>query len=524
MEEEVRRVLLVLFALLPINSWSRTYVATTAQEIQSYTDSLEAGDTLLIQPGTYDMDWDIRARTGNSTEWIVITGTGSGVVINGTSYDNVIDVYDCHYMEIRDLEITNSYIANGIDRIKFRTTSDNCALENLEIHELTGVGISANPAGESFTYITIRRCHVYDITGVGEGMYLGNHDGLSPVHSCVVEANWVHDCHPRKGIQFKRGTYSNTIQDNVVYNCDEAGIVMYKTDRLTSVDNNAVRRNAIWNTPEGIFAVGQTDIENNVIFNCSYGINVRNYGGWGMEDLYIRNNTIYDCGVTCLRLDDWNAASGEMVCVNNACYQDLISRSAIQAPDGIGPGAVEKNRHYGQSQVAGSALGNAPSVDFRNANATPGLVDLYPTVNSSLVDSGGSTHGAPVDDFNLLARPVGANWDVGAYEWSQEENPGWQIQEGFKELDTGVSEARRRSVDGGLRVFQSGSTLRFVGLSPGDRIRIYSVTGRLAHCSGILSDGCYYWNASQVPNGFYFCVVEGDMGRKGCAVRVLVLR
>lgn len=433
---------LLVGSLMAYLCFATTYIASTPGEIQSYTNLLQAGDTLLIMPGTYNMNWNISDRYGTSNDWIVIQPYNSGVVVNGVNYDNVIDIYNCHYLELREIEITNSYAGSGIDGIKFRTTSDHILMENLQIHNLTGVGISANPAGESFTYLTIRHCHIHDITDVGEGLYIGNHDGLSPVHHCLVELNWIHDCHPHKGIQFKRGTYLNIIQDNVVYNCDEAGIVLYKTDQASVSDNNIVQRNAIWNAPEGIFAVGQTNIDNNVIFNCDYGINVRNYSGWGMNDLYIRNNTIFYCSVTCLRLDDWNSASGEMVCINNACYQDTITASAIQAPDGIGPGYVAYNRHYGQSQVSGSTLGNHPALEFINSNPLPGIINLYTKSNATLINTGTSSYGAPDDDFNLLARPIGTTWDVGAYEWRGQTNPGWQIQEGFKEILIGIDEDR----------------------------------------------------------------------------------
>ncbi len=431
---------LFLTSLIANLCFCTTYIASTPGEIQSYTNLLQAGDTLLIMPGTYNLNWNISDRYGVANDWIVIQPYSAGVIINGVNYDNVIDIYNCHYLELRGIEITNSYAGSGIDGIKFRTTSDHILMEDLHIHDLTGVGISANPAGQSFTYLTIRHCHIHNITDVGEGLYLGNHDGLSPVHHCLVEFNWIHDCHPRKGIQFKRGTYLNIIQDNVVYNCDEAGIVLYKTDQTLPGDNNIVRRNVVWNTPEGIFAVGQTNIENNVIFNCDYGINVRNYNGWGMNDLYIRNNTIFHCGVTCLRLDDWNSASGEMVCINNACYQDTITASAIQAPDGIGPGYVAYNRHYGQSQVSGSTLGNHPDLEFINPTPVPGLINLYPKSNATLINNGTSSYGAPDDDFNLLYRPFGTAHDVGAYEWRGLTNPGWQIQEGFKEIPIGIIE------------------------------------------------------------------------------------
>ena len=489
--------------------WATTYIATTAQEIQNYTNMLQPGDTLFVQNGHYDMNWNIQNLDGSSNDWIVIHGMGDSVVIDGAAYDNVIDVYDCHYVELKGFEITNSYSGSGIDGIKFRTTSDNFFMEDLQIHDITGVGISANPAGESFTYLTIRYCHFHNITDVGEGMYLGNHDGLSPVHHCLVEFNWVHDCHPHKGIQFKRGTYLNIIQDNVVYNCDESGIVLYKTDQASAGDNNIVRRNVIWDTPEGIFAVGQTDIDNNIIFDCDYGINVRNYSAWGMEDLYIRNNTIYHCNATCLRLDDWNNATGEMVCINNACYQDSIGQSAIQAPNGIGPGYVAYNRYYGQSQVSGSALGNPPSQEFINPNITPGIIDLYPLNTATLIDSGTSLYGAPDDDFNWWSRPYNSIWDVGAYEWSQNTNPGWQIQQGFKQIYTAIQESNAEVFNNHWpdRIITQG-IIYFKNPLSGDIIRVYDIGGRIIHDSGRISGKKYELSTSGLANGVYFCIIH----------------
>ena len=505
-----RQLIVMIMVSIPLVSLAATYTAGTAQEIQDYTNLLQAGDTLLVLPGWYDMNWNIQDRAGNSSNWIVIMAAGDTAVINGVAYDNVIDIYNSSYIEFRGFDITASHAGSGIDGIKFRTTSHHFVIEDLDIHDITGVGISANPGGNTFSYLTIRYCHIHDITDVGEGMYLGNHDGLSPVHHCIVEFNWVHDCHPHKGIQFKRGTYLNLIQDNVVYNCDEAGIVLYKTDQPSAADNNIVRRNVIWNCSEGIFAVGQTDIENNIVLDCNYGINVRNYGGWGMEDLYLRNNTIYNCSNTCLRLDDWNTATGEMICINNACYQDNTGQSAIQVPNGIGPGYVAYNRHYGTSQTSGSVLGNPPSQEFLNPSSTPGVIDLYPLNTASLIDSGTSTYGAPADDFNWWSRPVNANWDIGAYEWSQNTNPGWQIQEGFKEVYTGVEENEPvipaySSVS--CQVIM-GNKVLFSRIDRGSVIRIYDVTGRLVYCSGNINDGDHEVIMTKHAGGAYLFTVN----------------
>jgi hypothetical protein len=514
--------IIFLSALQLINA--DTYIATTPQEIQNYTDTLQAGDTLLVQEGWYDMNWNIRDLYGLSTDWIVIQAMTDSVVINGVNYDNVIDVYNSHYVELKGFDITDSYGADGIDGIKFRTTSDHFIMEDLHIHDITGVGISANPGGQSFTYLTIRYCHIHDIDSVGEGMYIGNHDGLSPVHHCIVEFNWVHDCHPHKGIQFKRGTYLNLIQDNVVYNCDEAGIVLYKTDQASAGDNNIVRRNVIWNAPEGIFAVGQTDIDNNIIFNCSYGINVRNYGSWGMEDLYIRNNTIYSCPSTCLRLDDWNNTTGEMVCINNACYQDQLSQSAIQAPDGIGSGYVADNRHYGQSQVSGSSLGNPPDQEFINPSITPGVIDLYPLSSATLIDSGTFTHGAPDDDFNWWNRPVNTYWDVGAYEWFYNTNPGWQIQEGFKEIYPGVEEKNTEVYHPRhVHCTVARDKVYFEGLNAGNILRIYDATGRRIHLYAHKLGGTYRWNTRGIADGVYFYSIDTNINRSQYAGKIVII-
>ena len=521
------RYLIVFYALaLSMSVWADTYTASTSSEIQNYTNLLQAGDTLLVLPGWYDMNWNIQDRMGTNTDWIVIMEESDNVVINGTAYDNVIDVYNSSYIEFKGFEITASHTGSGIDGIKFRTTSHHFVIEDLDIHNITGVGISANPGNNTFSYLTIRYCHIHDISDVGEGMYLGNHDGLSPVHHCIVEFNWVHDCHPHKGIQFKRGTYLNVIQDNVVYNCDEAGIVLYKTDQASASDNNIVQRNVIWNCSEGIFAVGQTNIDNNVVFDCSYGINVRNYGGWGMQDLYLRNNTVYHCSATCLRLDDWNNATGEMVCINNACYQDDLGQSAIQAPDGIGPGYVAYNRHYGQSQVAGSSLGNLPPQEFVNPNITPGLVDLYPLNSASLVDSGTSAYNAPGDDFNWWTRPVNAIWDVGAYEWSQNTNPGWQIQEGFKEVYTAVAEIESQIPASSSQVcpINAKSTMLFNNMIRGSVIKIYNITGRLLHDSGPIMQDRYEVNTGKIPCGVYFYSLHNESNYTNHSGKFVIIR
>ena len=63
------KVFLIIILTLSLNLLSATtYIATTPSEVQSYTDMLQAGDTLLIQNGWYDMNWNIRDRYGTAND------------------------------------------------------------------------------------------------------------------------------------------------------------------------------------------------------------------------------------------------------------------------------------------------------------------------------------------------------------------------------------------------------------------------------------------------------------------------
>ena len=85
-------------------------------------------------------------------------------------------------------------------------------------------------------------------------------------------------------------------------------------------------------------------------------------------------------------------------------------------------------------------------------------VDGIATADAVLVN-GGDPNGAayvPEVDFNGLARE-GDKPDVGAYEWYGDGNPGWPIQEGFKETLTNTP-GRGEEIDGGCCKDKSDSS------------------------------------------------------------------
>jgi hypothetical protein len=199
--------------------------------------------------------------------------------------------------------------------------------------------------------------------------------------------------------------------------------------------------------------------------------------------------------------------------------------SAIQVPDGPGPGIILNNRHYGQSQTSGSILGKPPSLEFINPGIIPGNIDLYPLNGSSLRDSGTSVYGAPVDDFNLRNRPFNAIWDVGAYEWSQNTNPGWPIHEDFKDIDYGTEETKA-AFDTGKRTRSSVSVdgYAFLHLPDGVRITIFNIAGMTVHQSGPIGKDFYRWHAANAAAGIYFYAIADRTGNIIEYGRILLIK
>ncbi|MFN7973451.1 MAG: PKD domain-containing protein [Acidobacteriota bacterium] len=432
----IRLVTLVLASASP--ALATTYVATNPSELQTYSDMLLAGDTLLVAPGTYTMStWRIRNLNGTAVAGIVIQPQSGTPIIQGNANQNVVNVDDVHYVSILGFEITYAGTSTDIDGMKFNagTNSDHVLIEDCYIHDVTGVGL--NSKAVVLSDFDVHHCQITRTNGTGEGIYFGCHDGTCVVHDGVIRNCWIHETAGSQGdgIEIKRSSYRVTVEDNVVYSTNGyPGVTMYRTDRGNSADNNVVRRNAIWQSGEGIFVLGETNIQNNVIFDCDYGINSRNYSGWGMSDLFIANNTVFSCASVCIQLSDWGGATGTMVFSNNAAFQSSSGAAAIGANSGTGPATPSNNIYYGTSAIGGSTLGNPPAQEFVAPSVTPGVVDLYPLPTSTLVGAGTTGAGIPGDDYNLTARPFGGTNEVGAYELTGAGNPGWQIDRGFKQL------------------------------------------------------------------------------------------
>jgi hypothetical protein len=133
-------------------------------------------------------------------------------------------------------------------------------------------------------------------------------------------------------------------------------------------------------------------------------------------------------------------------------------------------------------------------VDWQNG-------DYHLKQDAQAVDSGTAAVSSVVQyDLDSIPRPQGAGFDIGAYEYS-----GSGIDENSSTVDpfTGC-------------IVSCAKHVLFGDLRPGDRVRVFDVSGREVADSGLLSDNRYSWNASACRAGLYFYLIV----LQDCSARV----
>lgn len=391
---------------------------------------LVAGDTLIVHQGTYieTNRMSIQVR-GTSTAPIVIKGADGEAkpIITrpaSASTQNTINVEgSATYLTLRGLEI----IGNGGDGVAINGNLSYITLEDLDIHDVD-VGIGAHT---SMNNITIRRNHIYNTGiggGTGEGMYLGCHPGNCSISNSLIEGNWIHDSLPGTsqgdGIEVKPASHSNIVRDNVIYNRSYPGIFVYGG----GPGNNIVEGNVVWNCAEGIYAVSDAMVRNNIVLGSGTGLSLYGHSQISqMKNVTVENNTLYN-NDTAVYVR-WGAASTNMNLANNAIYSP--GKTAVSSGSGI-TGTVRSNYVEGNVDVPINNIAFFSGGSAANAFVNPSGNDFWPKPGSPLIGSANATF-VPTVDFNNTGRV--SPFDVGAYETNGiTTNPGWKITPGFKPI------------------------------------------------------------------------------------------
>ena len=315
---------------------------------------------------------------------------------------NTINLSGCQHFILRGIEITGGDAAIRIGKrgehlAKFIT------IEDLHIHHIGGVAVTANNPGETYQSLTFRHNHIHHTGGHGEGFYLGSNsrpDGSTDgyIYDSVIEGNYIHDLKggtvsQGDGIELKDGSYGNIVRDNVIHDTKFPGIIVYDTDGKAP---NIIERNAIWNTGDhGIQAGADAVIRNNLIFDT------------GGDGIHCRNHQ--------------SAIVGNLTIVHNT----ILSGSSIRI--------VAPDKFRGKVVVANNALGGTARIpqspEITQAGNVNGISEQFPSADSPCIGAADAAY-LVADDFNGILR--GDSKDAGAYGFDSGGNPGWAIARSFK--------------------------------------------------------------------------------------------
>ena len=462
-----------IIEILPTNADT-----TCNEEFENLANKLLPGDTLILRGGIYSQSCRrlITARNGTASRPIVIAAAPRESPIltrPGTPADyreNNLEIENSSYLVIRGIKFRGGDLG-----VRFIGVNHHVTFEDNEIYE-TSANALALQSGNSDAMI-IRRNHIHH-TGLyiggpvtGEGMYLGCHDNSCRITNSLIAGNYIHHLRSTSGggndgIEVKMGSYGNVIRDNVIHDVNVGMqypcIFVYGGGAAA----NIVEGNAVWNCGEGIYAVADTVVRNNIVIGSGYGISSYPHAAVAqMRNLTIVNNTIYGGG-TCLFLR-WRTVINAVL-ANNAVYCP-----GSTAVDGLGlfNTQVVMSANYVEGGLNGPTVDSVRFFNGGNANSVfnnPAGANFWPNQGSILRDRGDLTRAAAID-FNHSTRtdPI----DIGAYETNGlASNPGWKVQSGFKTLSGQNFRAPAIALTSPANnsVIRSRSTVRITAAAEGD--------------------------------------------------------
>ena len=178
-------------------------IQATPDDYLALVAKLRPGDTLMLAPGNYGVDWTgrdtfdapglpLQGLNGTASAPIIITGPESGppAILFGRSTHNTVRFADSSYVIVRNLHIDNR--RTGGAAVATEGISHHIMVEHLTIYGLNDrqqtVAISC-VQGPTWNW-TVRDNLLIN---PGTGMYFGNSDGRWPFVAGLIERNVVRD-------------------------------------------------------------------------------------------------------------------------------------------------------------------------------------------------------------------------------------------------------------------------------------------------------------------------------------------
>ena len=475
-------IALLLLAAMAAPTSATTYYANPGDNLTTKINAMSAGDTLILNPGTYYSTMRMTSKTGDADHWFTIRGSDAGpAIIRATGVNNMIEFRNSSYWRLENFELDgrdSSGAVAGSDGIKATvTTSDgnpdndwshHLVFDGLEIHHVSNACINTQV---TVWDLTVQNCWLHDAIGSasapGLGAYLGSPDHVQQIINLTFRNNLIERTggygmqvkaqNPRTGLTLgttpglEFTSWGWLIKDNVYMRTSPPAVAgrpcllvdaapdsgVGSTD-LATIEGNVVLAQTADATADYAFQLsGNIRVINNVLMNCKGATAIR----LGFHDITyprrveIMNNTVFTDGSTgaaCLAVSGLQSGYTQII-ANNAFIRGDTTAVAVSAT--VLPGTIVTNNIVrGTGAIAGMTTITTPiSQIFLSTSDVPGTANLYPVAGSPLIDAGSNAY-ATAYDFNRISRPKGAAADVGAYEVSGPANPGWPLAIAFKKI------------------------------------------------------------------------------------------
>jgi len=414
--------------------------------ITKAANTLVAGDTVYVKAGTY-AERVVPVNSGSGPgAWIeylvypgdTVTIDGSGVAVG--DWEGLIDIRtNKQYIEFNGFRVTNSQFFGILVGLHFPTPPQGCS--NIVIrNNYVGTPQNAGIVVSASTNCIVDGNEIANACqSTGETQeILTIQEGCSGVE---VMNNYVHGVgNPSlggEGIDVKNGSSNCTVHDNIVTGVRMVGIYVDAYALFQSniqVYNNLVYNNvacakAICLGAEAGGTLENVQIYNNIIYGngpCS-GIAVGN--GEGTRTSVIHNCNIINNTVCNNGSHEWGENYGgidvglsvragsvhDIAIRNNICSQNVGHQIRVWNTRYVSSITVDHNLIDGFRGVTDETKGT----DY--VEGAPGFVNAaggdFHLLSNSIAINAGSATSAPAFDYDGNARPSGAAFDIGAYEY-----------------------------------------------------------------------------------------------------------
>lgn len=400
---------------------------------------LQAGDTLMLESGTYTNNLKLNKLNGKPGQPITILGNGITTIFTANACCNTVSLTQCSYL------VLSRFLLDGqnkfVDAVKAEGTNGNWTHHiTIEYITIIGYGVDQQAVGistkcPSWNWIIRKN----KIMGAGTGIYLGNSDGTMPFVNGLIEYNFIsgtvgYNMQIKHQLNGTRDVFPETMIDahtTIRYN-------VFSKDSNSSNGSNA-RPNLLtggfptlgWGSKDYYEIYGNFFYNNpvealyqgtgNVIIYANIFVN--HYDPGGFRAVYFTpQNGVNPQNIQFFHNTIWSNNSAGGVRLNNpaAAFTQYCYGNAVFSVNPIS-NFVNEFDNTKESY-------NRASLYFLNATTSLDQLDLYPRINqlngSVITDTLARLFSFYNKDFNRNS----FDWRFrGAYSGCCV-NPGWKIQ------------------------------------------------------------------------------------------------